>query len=101
MKIVSIYLSLVLLGGLFACNKEKFDYATDTVGRSKVVHFPLISIKGDKIVAIQQGGSYTDPGAAATINGATATYTTSQTITGSTAPGVYTIEYTATNSDNF
>jgi hypothetical protein len=101
MKIVSIYLSLVLLGALFACNKQNFDYPADTVGSSKVVHFPLISINGDKVVAIRQGSSYTDPGATASINGATATYTTSMTITGSTAPGVYTIEYTAKNAENF
>jgi len=101
MKIASIGLSLLLLAGLFSCNKEDFNYAEGTVGRSKVVNFPLISIKGTKILAIQQGNAYTDPGATATINGATVTYRTSTTITSSTAPGIYPITYTATNSDGF
>ena len=43
--------------------------------------------------------AYTDPGATAMLNGDSIPYTTSMTITATTPPAVYTINYTATSPD--
>lgn len=86
---------------LSSCQKYEVKNTANQVGISKVTFYPLVATSGDKIVAITQGQAYTDPGAKATVNGADVKYTTSTTITSSTAPGVYEIDYTATNSDGF
>jgi hypothetical protein len=101
MKIRFLIIPLLLATGLFSCKKDDFNYPEGTVGSSKIVYFPLISTNGEKVVAIEEGNDYTDPGATASLNGVTAEYTTSQTITSSTAPGVYTITYTAANEQGF
>ncbi|HEY2721779.1 MAG TPA: immunoglobulin-like domain-containing protein [Chitinophagaceae bacterium] len=101
MKIISIFISVFILGSLFSCNKTDFNYPAGTVGESKIVFFAAINTNGDKIVAVNEGTGYTDPGATATLNGAAAQYTTSKVIDASTAPGVYTINYTASNPQGF
>jgi hypothetical protein len=100
MKISLIFFSLLVLVGISCNKKDDFNYAKDTVGSSKVVYFPIITSNGDKIMAITEGGTYTDPGATATLNNATADYTTDGTVDTNT-PGIYTIIYTAANEQGF
>lgn len=101
MKISSIFISAFILSVLISCNKTDFNYPAGTVGKSKIVYFPAIQINGDKIVAVNEGAGYTDPGATATLNGAAVQYTTSNTINASTTPGIYVISYTASNPQGF
>jgi hypothetical protein len=93
-----LVLSLVVLT---SCQKYEVKNTDNQVGISKVTFYPNVSTIGDKIVAIPQGQAYTDAGAKAVVNGADVKYTTSLAITASTAPGVYVINYSATNSDGF
>jgi hypothetical protein len=88
-----------LLIAIFSCNKETIVDTPYQVGISKVAYYPSIQINGPKFVAVTEGDGYTDPGAVAMLNGDTITYTTSMTITATTPPGVYTINYTATSPD--
>lgn len=101
MKIKTLIISAVTLGIFASCNKTDFNYPEGTVGKSKIIYFPAIAIKGDKITSVVEGTAYTDPGATATLNGADVQFTTSTTITASTAPGVYTISYSASNPQGY
>jgi len=100
MKISSILISAVILGTLFSCNKTDFNYPEGTVGSSKIVYFPSIAIKGDRLVIINQGDAFTDAGADATLNGQPVQYTTTGTVDVNTG-GVYNLTYTATNEQGF
>ncbi|HEY4966302.1 MAG TPA: immunoglobulin-like domain-containing protein [Puia sp.] len=88
-----------LVVAICSCNKETIVDTPEQVGISKVAYYPSIQINGPTFVAVTEGDGYTDPGAVAILNGDTITYTTSMTITSSTASGVYTIVYTATSPD--
>jgi len=100
-KIYTILFFLIALVTMSACNKnDNFNYPAGTVGISKIIYFPIIKINGNRIMAITQGGTFTDPGAAATLNGASATYTTIPVINTAT-PGIYTIIYTAKNAEGY
>lgn len=83
-----------------SCKKESFNYPEGYVGISKVTVYPIITMKGDKYVAIAKGGAYTDAGATA----AAGTATIEVKVTGlpnTATPGVYLITYSAENSDGF
>lgn len=84
---------------ILSCNKETIVDTPTQVGISTVAYYPSIQINGPKFVAITEGNAYEDPGAVAMLNGDTITYTTSMTITATTPPAVYTIDYTATSPD--
>jgi hypothetical protein len=101
MKINALLILLFMTIGLASCDKEKdYNYAEGTVGRSKIVSFPLIETKGDKLIILTQGATYTEAGAAATLGGATATYTTSGTVN-TAQGGVYNLTYTASNPEGY
>lgn len=102
MKLKSIILSLLVIVAMSACKKsDDFNYPAGTVGISKIIYYPIIKIKGDKIIPVTQGSAFTDPGATAVLNGATISYTTSKTIDATTTPGVYTVYYTAQNPQGY
>jgi hypothetical protein len=83
----------------YSCNKETIIDTPEQVGISKVAYYPSIQINGPKFVAVTEGEAYEDPGATAMLNGDSIPYTTSMTIGATTAPAVYTINYTATSPD--
>jgi hypothetical protein len=83
----------------FSCNKETIVDTPTQVGISKVAYYPSITIIGPKFVTVTEGNAYNDPGATAMLNGDSISYTTSMTITATTPPAVYTINYTATSPD--
>src|ERR1700739_2816789 len=99
-KIFSIPLLLIIVVMMAFCNKENFNYPPGTVGRSTIIYFPSIAIKGEHIMAIDQDSSFTDPGATATLGGTSVSYTVSPSVD-SSVPGIYTLTYTAQNAQGF
>jgi hypothetical protein len=92
-----LFLSLLAIG----CAKEESVKITDTeVGHSRIIFFPSISIKGEHLIILNQGATFTDPGATATLNGEAAQFTVSGTVTPAT-PGVYNLVYEAKNAEGY
>jgi len=98
-KFIPLFYSLIAV--LFvACNKDEIHNTEDKVGISRVTHFPVLTLNGDRYMTIEQGGSFTDPGIVATEGGADIPYTTEGSVnTGEV--GVYDITYRAVNKDGF
>lgn len=85
----------------FGCAKEEDIISTDTqVGHSKITFFPVLTLKGDKYIAVPVGGAYTEPGTTATEAGTSITAAVSGSVN-TAKVGVYTLTYTATNKDGF
>jgi hypothetical protein len=99
MKYIFRITSICLLVLTYSCKKEAIVDTPTQVGISKVAYYPSIQINGAKFVTLTEGNAYDDPGATAMLNGDTISYATSMTITATTAPDVYTINYTATSPD--
>ena len=103
MKQSIIKLFIVCTGVVFVmgCAKDpSFNYAEGTVGSSKIVYFPSVAIQGDRLIIMDQGGTYTDPGVEAKLNGQDVPVTTTGTVDPAT-PGVYDIEYSAQSPDGY
>ncbi|HMH32444.1 MAG TPA: immunoglobulin-like domain-containing protein [Puia sp.] len=100
MKNKIILLSFLVIAAFCSCNKDTFHNTADKVGISKVTHYVVLKLKGEGIVSVVAGGSFTDPGADATENGATAQYSTSGSVDVNT-PGLYILTYSAVNKDGF
>jgi Domain of unknown function (DUF5011) len=97
-KFFCLSLSIVLLQ---ACSKEPtYDDTDDMVGSSKVVYFATVAIKGERLMIIDQGSTFTDPGVTAELNGQPVAAPVSGTVNVN-VPGVYVLEYTATNPEGF
>ncbi|QHT65987.1 DUF5011 domain-containing protein [Rhodocytophaga rosea] len=79
----------------WSCEKE-----LDTEGLSRITTFADIQVTGDELAIVTLGQPYTDPGATAVENGKSVTVTTEGEVDVNTA-GIYTITYSATNSDGF
>jgi len=98
------YLAIIILGVVSmvysSCKKESFDYPEGYVGISKITVFPILTMKGDKYVAVAKGATYTDAGATAAAGTSTIEVKTTGLPNTATA-GVYLITYSATNSDGF
>lgn len=84
---------------LTACNKNDFNYKPGYVGRSKITVYPIITVNGDDYILVPKGTAFTDPGATAKA-GTADVKVTATTVDVNTA-GVYTVTYTATNTDGF
>jgi hypothetical protein len=67
---------------------------------SRPTFLPVVAVVGEELEVIVAGDEYSDPGATASENGVTIDYTTDGAVDPNTA-GVYTINYSATNSDGF
>ncbi len=98
-KFIPLFYSLLAV--LFvACNKDEIHNTEDQVGISRVTHFPVLTLNGDRYMTIEAGGTFTDPGIVATEGGVDIPYTTDGSVnTGEV--GVYDITYTAINKDGF
>jgi Bacterial surface protein, Ig-like domain len=84
-----------------ACSKEpSFDYAPDTVGSSRVIYFPSVEVKGERTIILDQGTPWTDPGVTAMLNGQPITATSAVTVN-TNVPGVYNLEYVASNPEGY
>ncbi len=97
-KFLFICLSVLSITG---CVKEpSFDYDENTVGSSRVVYFPSVAIKGERLVILEEGDAYTEEGAEALLNGEAMEFTTTGSVDVNT-PGVYDLEYTAESPEGF
>jgi hypothetical protein len=99
---VNIKRSAVFILGLLAiisCKK----ITTDKVSKVVKVSYPMITLKGDSVVSIPVGGSYSDPGAVLTddITGSKSDITATTSDLNTKEPGLYFMVYTATNSNGF
>jgi len=90
-----------LLAVLFvACNKDEIHNTEDQVGISRVTHFAVLTLNGDRYMTVEQGSNFTDPGIVATEGGADIPYTTDGSVNTSDV-GVYNLTYSAVNKDGF
>lgn len=83
-----------------SCKKDSFNYPEGFVGSSKITVYPTLTLKGDRYVALVNGGTFADPGATAQEG----TTDIPVTVTGqvdSATPGVYNLVYSAVNKDGF
>ncbi len=85
---------------LASCKKDKIISTADQVGISKVTYFPILTMKGDNIIVIEKGASFTDPGVTAKAGESDVPVISTGTVNASSS-GVYTINYSATNKDGF
>jgi hypothetical protein len=101
MKYYKIIILALLVLPFVGCEKtETFNNTADKVGHSRVIFFPIVSLKGERYVVVPKGGTYTEPGVNAKVGDATVPTTTTGTVNTATA-GVYTLVYSAVNSDGF
>ncbi len=100
-KISSISIILLAMFAAISCSKnDNFNYPPGKVGISTIVYFPIMTLQGDPVMSVVQGGTYTDPGATATENGNPITVTASGNVD-ATQVGLYIITYSATTSKGF
>jgi hypothetical protein len=99
------YVAISLLIILGSCTKK-----IETDGLSKVTYFPEMDMSGDDVILVAKGSTFSEPGVAATENGANIDVKTSVggvfrgysgTTLNTESPDKYVITYTATNSDGF
>lgn len=103
MKHIIIKFIWILSGivALQSCKKEpSFDYPDGEVGSSKVVFFATVATKGERLIILNQGTAFTDPGVTATLNGQPVPAPSSVTVNVN-VPGVYNLAYVATNPEGF
>jgi len=86
---------LIISGGIFTSCE---DTSSDNV--SRVTIYPIVTMNGDSVVVLTEGGSFTDEGAIALSGSDELEVTTDGTVDAST-PGVYKITYSASNNDGF
>lgn len=89
-----IYLITMFAVLLVSCN----DDSTDNV--SFVTSYPTFAMEGDAILSVIKGSPFVDPGVTAT-EGETEIDVITEGTVDTTTPGVYTITYSATNSDGY
>ena len=95
--IIALSLTLCFLG----CEKtEEILNTEDKVGISRVTHFPVFTMSGDRYISIVKGGAFTDPGVTAKEGDKDLQVQQSGSVN-TNAVGVYDITYSATNKDNF
>lgn len=100
MKKRYLFLLISFLSIIASCSKDKIINTHDRVGISKVTYYPILTLTGNSIIAIPNGTAYTDPGVKAQAAGADVPVTTSGTVDANT-DGVYTLTYSAVNSDGY
>lgn len=101
MKYYKIIILALWVLPFVGCEKtETFNNTADKVGHSRVIFFPIVSLKGERYVVVPVGGTYTEAGVNAKVGDATVPTTTAGTVNTAT-PGVYTLIYSAVNSDGF
>ncbi|KAA9040753.1 DUF5011 domain-containing protein [Ginsengibacter hankyongi] len=100
MKKRYLFLLISFLSIIASCSKDKIINTHDRVGISKVTYYPILTLTGNAIVAIPNGTAYTDPGVKAQAAGVDVPVTTSGTVDVKT-DGVYTLTYSAVNSDGY
>ncbi|MFD0792124.1 DUF5011 domain-containing protein [Mucilaginibacter litoreus] len=101
MKRYLTYIVIIFAAVIFgSCGKDSFDYKEGYVGSSKITVYPIITVTGDDYIVVPKGTAYTDPGATAKVGNDNVDVATKSPVNVNAA-GVYTITYSATNSDGY
>lgn len=102
MKKYISYLFILAVSGMLltSCQKDNFNYPDGYVGRSKITTYAIFTLTGGAYSSVVKGGTFTDPGATAKQGSETLKVTATGTVNTSTV-GLYTITYSAANSDGF
>jgi len=103
MKSNIIYIFSFVILSLFvlpACKKDSIIDNANQVGISKVTYYATFVMSGSPYMSIVKGQAYTEPGVTASAKGANLPVTITGTVDNTTV-GIYTITYSATNSDGF
>ena len=98
-KNILLFNSIITLF-IVGCNKNDIHNTDEVVGISKVTHFPLLTLNGERYMAVPAGSAFTDPGITA-LEGTTAIGHTTLGSVNTNIAGVYTLTYTAVNKDGF
>jgi hypothetical protein len=100
-KYIAIF-GLGILGLTFSsCQKEpSFNYPDGKTGISKITVYPILTLKGEKVMVLAKGTAFADPGVTALEGTNPLTPVVTGAVDVNTA-GVYTVTYTATNKDGF
>lgn len=102
MKKIYFYLAaIVLLASAASCKR---DLETENVSKIVKVSYPSISLKGDSVVSLMVGGTYSDAGAILTddISGAKSDIGPDpESMVDVNTPGLYFVTYTAANANGF
>lgn len=94
MKKTLLYsLLIILVAGLYSCDKDTEDIST-------ITYYPILTMEGDQFMTIQAGNAYVEPGVGVMI-GETAVDPTIEGTVDASTPGVYTLTYSATNEDGY
>ena len=82
-----------------SCKKED----TAEVSKTVAVSYPTITLEGDEYIHLPVGGVFTDDGATLVddITGASSHITATENNIDPSAPGVYAVKYSASNSNGF
>jgi hypothetical protein len=98
MKFIKYLLVAITTLSFVGCAKEEVTETDTEVGHSRVVFFPSIEIKGEHLIILNEGGTFTDPGVTALLAGEPTTTTTTGTVNTAT-PGIYNLVYSAANTE--
>lgn len=94
--IVLFFLSTIII----SCQKDDFNYPEGSVGSSTITHYINIATIGEQLIIINKGTPYTDQGALSTSAGKAVPYAKSGSVN-IALPGIYILNYSATNADGF
>jgi hypothetical protein len=98
---ISLFSYLGLLSILIcSCNKYTVTDNAHQLGISRITYFATLNMAGSPYMSVVMDSTFTDPGVTATQNGASLTVTVSGTVNTSVV-GLYTINYSAVNSDGY
>ncbi|MEO6870231.1 MAG: immunoglobulin-like domain-containing protein [Ginsengibacter sp.] len=93
-------LAIAIIILIASCKKDPVTNTSEKVGISKVTHFPILTMVGEQMILVPNGGTFTDPGVTAKA-GSTEVPVTAAGNLNTSQDGVYVITYSAKNSDGF
>lgn len=93
-KYISIIIVAALATVLVSCEKK-------SAGVTRITYYPTLTLQGDNPAKMAVGGTFTDPGYKAEMNGedVSSQVVVDDSALDPTTPGVYTIVYSIVNSD--
>lgn len=97
-KIINIFLLFAI--GFASCKKDEIVQTDKQVGSSKITYYAIVTVTGNQYMSIVKGGTFTDPGATATVNGKSNPVTVSGSVN-TAVPGLYILTYSSTNEDGY
>jgi hypothetical protein len=99
MKFIKYILSFSVVLSFFGCAKEEVKITDTEIGHSRIVYFPSIETKGEKLIILKQGDTFTDPGATALLAGKPVQFTVTGGPVTTATGGLFNLLYTAANPE--